>query len=119
MSMKINGIAQLMKKLDKINSLATAGAVMKGIQKSCLRVEKDAKKNCPVDTGILRASITHKLEPSTLSATVGSNVEYAATVEMGTQHKGSHAYLYPALRNNRDNIKQDITSALRDALRGL
>ena len=119
MGIEINGIAQLMKKLDKISSTATTEAVMKGVEKGCLRVEKDAKLKSPVDTGILRASITHKLEPSTLSATVGSTIEYAAIQEFGGQHQDAHPFLYPALRDNRDNIKQDIISALQGALRGL
>lgn len=119
MGIEINGIAQLMRRLDRISSTSTADAIMSGIEKSCLRVERDAKINCPVDTGILRASITHKLDPSTLSATVGTNVEYAAAQEFGTQYQGAQAYLYPALRDNRDSIKQDIINALQGALRGL
>ena len=123
MGIEINGIAQLMKKLNKISSTATKEAVMSGIEKGCLRVERDAKinltKNDSVISGILRASITHKLDPSTLSATVGSNVEYAPYVELGTQYQGAKPYLYPALRDNRDNIKQDVANALQQAIRRL
>ena len=119
MGIEIQGIPQLMRRLNQMSSTATTDAIMSGIEKGCLRVERDAKINCPVDTGILRASITHILDPSTLSATVGSNVEYAAAVELGTQYQGAKSYLYPAIRDNRDNIKQDIVSALQEALRGL
>ena len=116
MGAEINGIAQLMKRLDKISSTATTKAVMAGVEKGCLRVERDAKENSPHDTGILRASITHKLDPSTLSATVGTNIEYAAVQELGGQHQSAHPYLYPALRDNKDNIKQDIAKALKEAI---
>ena len=119
MGIEIRGIAQLMNRLNRISSSATKEAVMAGIEKGCLRVERDAKINSPVDTGILRASITHKLDPSTLSATVGSNVEYATAVELGTQYQSAQPYLSPALRDNRDNIKQDVANALQQAIRGL
>ena len=123
MGIEINGIAQLMRRLDRISSTATEAAIMAGIQKGALRVETDAKRNLTindsVDTGTLRTSIISKPYPSTLSATVGSNVEYAPYVELGTQYQGAKPYLSPALRDNRDNIKQDIINALQQAIRGL
>lgn len=38
----------------------------------------------PVDTGLLRQSITHRYEESEQAVYVGSNSEYAAYVELGT-----------------------------------
>lgn len=116
MGIEIKGIPQLMKKL---NNLVSEEAIMKGIQKGVLRVEGDAKNLCPVDTGALRASITHNLEPSTMSGTVGTIIDYAPYVELGTRYQGAQPYLCPALRNNIDSIKQDIINALKEALRGL
>lgn len=51
-------------------------------------VEGAAKLLCPVDTGNLRQSITHKVDEKDLSVTIGTNVEYAPYVEFGT---GEHA----------------------------
>ncbi|MDD3502509.1 MAG: HK97 gp10 family phage protein [Eubacteriales bacterium] len=60
------------------------------LEQACLTIEGDAKKNCPVDNGILRASITHDIEQTDtgLVGYVGTNIEYAPFVEMGT---GIHA----------------------------
>ena len=41
-----------------------------------------AKSICPVDTGRLRASITHRVSGDT--AVIGTDVEYATDVELGT-----------------------------------
>ncbi len=53
---------------------------------ACLVVEEEAKGGCPVDTGILRASITSSVEVSETEITgrIGSNLEYAPYVHNGT-----------------------------------
>lgn len=45
-----------------------------------LTAESYAKKDCPVDTGRLRNSISHAVDMSDKSAYIGTNVEYAAPV---------------------------------------
>jgi len=52
------------------------------LNQACIVVENNAKKNCPVDTGELRRSITHEVNGDT--GIVGSNLEYAPYVEYGT-----------------------------------
>lgn len=48
-----------------------------------LLVDKTAKESTVVDTGRLRASITHTI--SGMTGRVGTNVEYAPFIEYGTQ----------------------------------
>jgi HK97 gp10 family phage protein len=62
-------------------------------------IEAGAKRRCPVDTGRLRSSITHEIGISgrSVEARVGTNVEYAAYVELGTRRTPSQPYLRPAL----------------------
>ena len=69
---------------------------------ACLIVERDAKKLCPVDTGRLRSSITHEIEGT--KGYVGTNVEYARAVELGTSYQSPQPYLRPALHNNEKKI---------------
>ena len=56
------------------------------MKKACLAVETEARENCPVDMGILRASITSDVEvtENAIVGTIGSNVEYAPYVHNGT-----------------------------------
>lgn len=53
-----------------------------------------AKSLCPVDTGRLRSSITYEVED--LTVRIGSDVEYAIYVEMGTRSQRARPYLRPA-----------------------
>ena len=65
----------------KLNNLSSE-AIKKALTKSALLVEADAKINCPVDTGLLRSSITHNVYDD--YAEVGTNFSYAPYVEHGT-----------------------------------
>lgn len=69
-----------------------------------LRVERNAKRYCPVDTGHLRASITHSigLDSEGVFGTVGTDVHYARFVEFGTRYMDAQPFLRPALAATRD-----------------
>lgn len=56
------------------------------MDKACLVVESQAKQNCPVDIGILRASIVSETEvtASEIVGRIGSNEAYAPYVHNGT-----------------------------------
>lgn len=56
------------------------------MDRACLVVEREAKKNCPVDQGLLRASVTSETVVSTdeITGRVGSNLEHAPYVHNGT-----------------------------------
>lgn len=56
------------------------------MRKACLVVENDAKRNCPVDNGHLRASIASEVQitSNTIMGVIGSNVDYAPYVHQGT-----------------------------------
>jgi len=77
--------------------LATTGALL--FEAIAVSVEAAAKRICPVDTGRLRASITHEVDasPGKIEGRVGTNVEYAAYVELGTRRASAQPYLRPAL----------------------
>ena len=79
----------------------------KNMEKACLIVERDAKINAPVDTGRLRASITHEVEVTEeITGRVGTNVKYAPYQEFGTYKMPAHPFLFPALEANRERIKE-------------
>jgi len=89
---------------DVINKVNTES--IKIIAKACFMVERDAKILCPVDTGRLRSSITHEVKGTT--GRVGSNVEYARAVELGSEdpayNRAPQPYLRPALHKNEKKI---------------
>lgn len=59
-------------------------ALLRALEKIGMTAEKYAKRLCPVDTGNLRNSITHRVDEEEPAAYIGSDMEYAAYVELGT-----------------------------------
>lgn len=59
-------------------------AVERGLETCGLVAEGYAKKLAPVDTGNLRNSISHKVDPEEPAVYIGTNSSYAAYQEFGT-----------------------------------
>lgn len=97
---------------DRLKSLVSGpgGPIAQELARRAVRIESAAKQLCPVGTpestgkrgyrgGRLRQSITWELGANSegLYVDVGSNVEYALFVEMGTRYMAARPYLRPAL----------------------
>ena len=78
---------------------STAGPVAKELKRLGVRVNRRAKQLAPVDTGRLRSSIVNEtqLDERGLVEIVGTDVEYAGHVELGTSRMAAQPYLRPAL----------------------
>ena len=86
--------------------------------------ETFAKQKVPVDTGNLKNSITHTVDGDT--AYIGTNVEYAVYVEMGTGRQAMYGgnqtlsgmrarpYLKPALTDNIEIYGKIIEKYLKN-----
>lgn len=59
-------------------------ALNAALEECGLIAEGYAKENCPVDTGNLRNSITHQVNAEEGEMIIGSAVEYAPYIELGT-----------------------------------
>ena len=66
--------------------------------------ESYAKAAAPVDTGRLRNSITHE-QMSEDTEVIGTNVEYAPYVELGTSKMAARPFLRPAAENHTAEYK--------------
>lgn len=64
-----------------------------------------------VDTGRLRASISHASDEN--SAYIGTNVEYAPYVELGTRKMAARPFLKNAVANYTDEYKQIVEDGLK------
>ena len=90
-----------------------AGACRRALEICGGMAESYAKMRCPVDTGNLRNSITHQLEGDDAVA-IGTSVEYAPYVELGTHKMAARPYLVPSIENHVDEYKQVITTELNN-----
>lgn len=94
-------------------------AIARALEEIGLVAEGYAKRLCPVDTGRLRNSITHSVETSSMSAIIGTNVEYGPYVELGTSRRkaanGGRGFLRPAASDHsktyRDIVKKHLENA--------
>ena len=107
-----------------------------------LVIERAAKQLCPVDTGLLRNSITWALagrgpaiqvykadkpgslkegvysgeapDDNELSVFVGTNVNYATYIELGTAKRKARPFLKPAAMNSKSALIQCFQKAFED-----
>ena len=67
-----------------------------------------------VDTGRLRNSISHTVDGE--SAYIGTNVEYAPYLELGTEKITAHHYLKRAVTEHKDEYKRLTAQAVQSAI---
>lgn len=71
-------------------------ALERALKRIGLQAEGYAKKECPVDTGNLRNSITNEVATKENAVYIGTNVEDAPYVELGTSRSRAQPFLKPA-----------------------
>ena len=102
----------------KDNSQQILSALEKGIKNGLeaigLTAETYAKKETPVDTGRLRNSISHTVDGE--AAYIGTNVEYAPYVELGTNRAKAHHMLQKAATEHSAEYKRLAEDAVYSAI---
>ena len=88
-------------------------AISRALEEIGLAAEGYAQALTPVDTGTLRNSITHYVDDDEKAAYIGTNVEYAAYVELGTSRQKAQPYLVPAVDNNADVYRAILENELK------
>ena len=88
-------------------------ALLRGLEKCGLTAERFAKKLAPYDTGNLRNSITHEVDDVEPAAYIGTNVEYAPYVCLGTIHMKAQPFLKPAVAANSNIYRKIIEDELK------
>ncbi len=90
-SVKLVGFKSILDKLSKANAEDAVEDFKKGLVRVAIMIEGEARRNCVVDTGTLRRSITRTipyLNAGKWQIDIGTNVEYAPFVEFGTGMAG-------------------------------
>lgn len=83
----VKGVEELTAKLKQVQADLKGQPVTQAMQEATLAVTGSARRYAPVDTGRLRASIMPSVTMTgeTVKGVVGSNVKYAAYMELGTR----------------------------------
>lgn len=93
-----------------IKALGTA--IARGLEAVGIEAESDAAAICPVDTGRLRNSITHTIDDNGKSVIIGTNVEYAKYVHMGTHTQKAQPFLTDAINQNADRYRRILKASM-------
>lgn len=135
-------IENIDKLISKLNNISECEEMLgRALKREGLKVKAEAKLLCPVDTGELRNSILcsePKGSKDKMYVEVYTNNDHACYVEFGTGQRGkgtntnkevnvsyredwvgmkAQPYMYPALKNNEDNMIKDIAKDLLKQLR--
>lgn len=94
--------------------LGIDGALERALTRIGFQAEGYAKDLCPVDTGRLRNSITNEVAKSEKAVYIGTNVEYAPFVELGTQRQRAQPYLKPAAVNHAKTYRNIVEDELKN-----
>ena len=89
-------------------------ALLRGMEKCGLTAERFAKKLAPYDTGNLRNSITHGVDDGEPAVYIGTNVEYAPYVCLGTIHMNAQPFLKPAVNDHKDEYRKILENSLKN-----
>ena len=105
----------------KDNSQQILSALEKGKRNALTAIgataETYAKQETPVDTGRLRNSISHAIDGE--AAYIGTNVEYAPYVELGTSRAKAHHMLQKAATEHSAEYKRLAEDAFYNAINNI
>lgn len=79
------------------------------VRKVAFDTEADAKTLAPVDTGMLRNSITTAVTGDGLTAAVVATASYAPFVELGTSRQAPQPFMGPATDRNTPKFHEAMS----------
>ena len=98
--MIIEGLDELEKQFDRLIDTSKKKVMMKALNAGAAPIKKEAKKNAPVDKGVLKSSIRSKQMKHTQKPSVGIYVAgkayYWWFIEEGTSKMAAAPFLRPA-----------------------
>lgn len=85
--LEVKGLLELQRKAEQMARDMAGGPIVDAVRDTALDVLAGSRRNAPVDTGRLRASLTTSIAPmgEAVQGVVGSNVTYALAQEFGTR----------------------------------
>jgi len=120
MKVEVEGAAKLAKELKSMEDGASS-VLLKGARAGGQIALEDARRNCPEDTGALKASL--KLtdgKVTTTKATIqvdyDKSLKYGTHVELGARGRPANPFLRNAVDDNQDAINEAIVKEITKAL---
>ena len=117
----VKNLNEVNRKFAKMSAAMKSRALERAGMAGMLPIINEAKGIVHVVSGTLMRSIhAQATEVSERRAVIkgGTNVEYAATEELGNEHRPPHPYMRPAFDSKRDEAVQETAESLRHLVRG-
>ena len=109
MKVKIVGETKLIVDLEK--TIKNIGKLYEVVDKNTGEMQIKAKNYAPVDTGLLKRSITKEVRENV--GIVESTVDYAVYQEYGTRYQPGTAHIRPALNAQKDTFIKDLEKLIK------
>ena len=93
----------------------TEREVGKAIKKAVYKVNEKAKRKSPVDTGLLRTSMT--AEPRGMEGEIYAGVHYAIYVHEGTRFMRKRPFLANAVKESERDIERYLEEAIINVIK--
>jgi len=101
-----------------IQAKASSGGTVKRYSPKRVQVVS-AQGNPPnTDLGTLVHSIHFEIDKANFTAVVGTNLLYGKFLETGTGKMKARPWLLPAFQRHSDEIRRNVSEAIRNAIRG-
>lgn len=116
-SVEIQGLSAAIVKFVAARAALSGDGLREAVAMGGLIIERDAKINAPVATGLLRASIDEVVEGggTFAQATIEPHTEYAGYQEVGTKYMKGRFYMARAALQNTERVISLIVAAIRGA----
>ena len=116
----VEGADKLVKDLKAMES-AAAQVLMTGAKAGGKIALEDARQNCPVDTGALKASLQLTEDKATetkamVKVDYDKSLRYGTYVELGARGRAANPFLRNAVDENIDQINAAIVSEISKAV---
>ena len=116
----VEGASSLVKDLKAMEDAASS-VLLRGAKAGGQIALDDAKRNCPVDTGALKASLhltDGKATPTkaTVQVDYDKSLKYGTHVELGARGRPANPFLRNAVDNNINQINDEIVAEISRAV---
>lgn len=116
--LSIHGLKETQANMERILKELEGAPMTEAMREAAPIAQRDAKRNVPVKTGVLQASITSQVvtQGKVVMGVVGSNVTYAPFVEYGTRRMRARRFLQNALENKEREITRKIEGEVKEII---
>ena len=111
LNMKIVGTANVLNNISLWQKIRFREKIKNALNKTRLKIENDARRMAPKDTGALKASIWSEMKSDT-QAVVADGVYYGMFQELGTRNHPPQPFLMPAFEANRKVLERELKEML-------